>query len=87
MGLSRAAAGLWDGIFEIAPCSYYIGAVKGFGGTATAKATAIDQSLRPSDFAPAFGREEGFLGDALDVRAEARTSSEAKATAFTIQMT
>jgi hypothetical protein len=29
MGLSRVTAGLCDGIFEIAPCFYYIGAAKG----------------------------------------------------------
>jgi hypothetical protein len=42
MGLSRVAAGLCDEIFEIAPCFYYIGAVKGFGELATAKTTAMD---------------------------------------------
>jgi hypothetical protein len=63
MGLSHVAACLPEWNFEIAPCFYYIGGVKGFGERATArtKAKAIDQSLRPSDFAQAFGRAEGVL--------------------------
>jgi hypothetical protein len=58
-------------VFENAPCFeiYFLG---GFFGKAkaTAKAKAIILSLRPSGFAPAFGRAEHALARYLDLSYE-----------------
>jgi hypothetical protein len=70
---------LCDEIFEIAPCFYYIGAVKGFGGTGNGKNNGNRL------VASSFGLRSGLRQRGRDlevafwiVRAEARTYLRSK---------
>ncbi|HEY6413759.1 MAG TPA: hypothetical protein VIX42_08730 [Edaphobacter sp.] len=76
--------GIWTFFLYVVVFAMVGGGINGRAkakATATAKTTAIDQSLRPSDFAPASGRAVAALRLALDAGLKPRSTSGAKATA------